>query len=214
MAVIFSEPAGADGPPGAAPCALEACVNRVVSFGVMAVTVAGLAACGRPAPQQPPAPPMLDGQRVMLLPVRAGDPPELDVELARWLTERSPTIEWLLPDELQAVMDRAPAWRVRLDAMPRNVAQPRSREPYLVDPTYGDLRRLGAIVDVHLAILPVTVRRIESEGSIALELTAALVDIRGGRVLWMATARGEAPSGSPEVAVAGVAEALARTLFP
>jgi hypothetical protein len=189
-------------------------VNRVVLLAVMGVMIVGLAACGRPAPQQQPAPPVLAGQRVMLLPVRAGDPPELDVELARWLTERSPTIEWLLPAELQAVMDRAPAWRVRLNAMPRNIAQPRSREPHLVDPTYGDLRRLGAIVDVHLAVLPVTVRRIESEGSIALELTAALVDIRGGRVLWMATARGEAPSESPDVAVAGVAEALARTLFP
>jgi hypothetical protein len=191
----------------------EGDAGRALLLAMAVVGLAPLAGCTRPVPSAP-GPPGLEGQRVMLIPVRAGDPAELDTELAHRLPARSPTVEWLLPNELQTVMDRAPAWRVRLSAMPRNIAQPRSREPYLVDPTYGDLRRLGAIVDAHLAILPVAVRQVEVDGAIVMELTAALVDIRGGRVLWMATVRGGVSPESPDDATAAVAEALAGMLFP
>jgi hypothetical protein len=198
---------------GLVPVRPEGEARRAVVLVMWVMVLAPFAACTRPVPSAP-GPPGLEGQRVMLLPVRVGDPAELDTELAHRLPARGPTVEWLLPDELQTVMDRAPAWRVRLSAMPRNIAQPRSREPYLVDPTYGDLRRLGAIVDSHLAILPVAVRQVEVDGAPVLELTAALVDIRGGRVLWMATVRGGASPESPGDAAAAVAEALAGMLFP
>jgi hypothetical protein len=49
---------------------------------------------------------------------------------------------------------------------------------------------------------------------VAMELTVALVDIRGGDVLWMRTVRGEAADGTAHGAATAVAEALARTLFP
>jgi hypothetical protein len=192
---------------------LEGRRARVVLLAAVVLALAPVVACSRTAPAGP-APPGLEGQRLMLLPVRAGDPAALDRELAHRLPARAPTVEWLLPAELQAVMDRAPAWRVRLSAMPRNIAQPRSREPYLVDPTYGDLRRLGAIVDAHLAILPVAVREVDVDGSRALELTAADVHQRGGRVLWMTTVRGDISPESPDDAAAAVAEALAGMLFP
>jgi hypothetical protein len=188
-------------------------MNRGIQGTLVVLLGLSMPACGRTAPSAP-VPPVLEGQRVMLVPVHASDPAGLDAELAHWLPVRAPGVEWVLPAELQAVMDRAPAWRVRLSAMPRSIAQRRSREPYLVDPTYGDLRRLGAIVDVGLAVLPVATRQLEGEGWRALELTVALVEIRGGRVVWLATVRADVPAVSPDGGAGAVAEVLARTLFP
>jgi hypothetical protein len=172
-------------------------------------------ACARgPAPV--PGPPSLDGHRVMILPVRAGDPPELDAELSALLPEWGPATDWIPAEELQRMLDRAPAWRVRLNAMPRHIADAGGRAPRILDPAYGDLRRLGAIADALVALMPVAVREVplaDGEG-VALELDVALVEVRGGRVAWLRTVRGEAADGSRAGAAAAVAEALARTLFP
>lgn len=184
----------------------------------VAVLLGAMAGCGRGALPEP-APPPLDGQRIMLLPVRIGDPVAIDRELAFWLPERSPAVDWVLPDELQRAVDRAPAWRVRLDALPREIVAARSRSPSLVDPTYGEVRRLGAVTDAALALMPVSVRSVPGDPSAGdapaeLELTVALVDIRGGRVLWIRSVRGRSVDGSDHGAAAAVAEALARALFP
>jgi hypothetical protein len=181
--------------------------------GVPVLLAAALAAgCGgRALPE--PAPPVLDGHRIMLIPVRAGDPPAVDAELAYWLPQRSPGVEWVLPGELQRIVDRAPALRVRLDAMPRDIVGAGRRSAHLVDPAYGDLRMLGAVADATLALMPVAVR--EAEGSPAgLELTVALVDVRGGSVVWMRSVTGLSADGTPHGAAGAVAEALARALFP
>jgi hypothetical protein len=170
-------------------------------------------ACGR-QPPTPPTPPSLEGQRVMLLPVRVGEPEALNAELGYWLTERAPATEWVLPDELQRALDRAPAWRVRLSTLPRDITQSPGRGPQLVDPTYGALRRLGAVVDATLALMPVTARQVGDPGAPVLELTAAVVDIRGGRVLWVLAVHAPVDPAAPHAAPAAVAEALARALFP
>jgi len=169
-------------------------------------------ACGRGG-SPAPATFDLDGQRIMLFPVLGTDPPELDAELAYWLQDRGPAVDWVLPEDLQRAVDRAPAWRVTLSDLPRVVVGPRDA-PRLVDPTYGEVRRIGAMVDALLALLPVEVREIEVDGSPGLELMAAFVDIRGGQVLWMTTVRGMAEHGAPGAAARNVAEALARGLMP
>jgi hypothetical protein len=178
---------------------------------VMALAMA--AGCGRGVLPEP-GPPSLDGHRIMLLPVRAGDPPALDAELAFWLPDRSPAVDWLLPDELQRTVDRAPALRVRLAAMPRHIVDAGRRSPYVVDPTYSDLRRLGAVTDATLALMPVAVRQVGEATQAEIELSVALVDIRGGQVVWMRSVRGRSADGSAHGAAAAAAEALARTLFP
>jgi hypothetical protein len=178
----------------------------------LAVALAA-AGCGRGVLPEP-APPLLEGHRIMLLPVRAADPPALNAELSFWLPERSPGVDWVLPDELQRTVDRAPALRVRLDALPRDVVDAGRRSPYIVDPAYGELRRIGAVTDATLALMPMAVRELGAAPSTELELSVALVDIRGGQVVWIRTVRGRSADGSAHGAVAAVAEALARTLFP
>jgi hypothetical protein len=178
----------------------------------LALITVALAACARNG-APPPAPMGLDGQRIMLMPVRAGDPVALNDELLFWLADRAPTTEWIAPDVLQLAVDRAGGSRVRLSALPRHISDP-GRSPYLADPTYGELRRLGAIVDAMLVLMPVAVRVVPDGAGQFLELTAALVDIRGGQVLWVATVQGEPGDGSARAAEAAGAEALARALFP
>lgn len=176
-------------------------------------------ASGPGAPGPTPPPPALAGARVMLLPAQVGSPAQLDAELAFWLADRAPHTTWLLPDHLQRTVDRSPAWRVRLDALPRPLTDTGGGKLRVADPLYGALRRLGAVEDTNVALVPVHVRPVPgADGApggadAALELTAAVVDIRGGRVVWLGTVRG-APGASRGAAVAAAAEALARALVP
>lgn len=182
----------------------------------MALAVA-LAACGgrgeqaEPGPAAPP--PNMAGQRVMLLPVQVPAPERLDAELAYWLADAHPTVEWLLPEELQAVADRTPAWRLRLATIERPVVDMGGSDRRIVDPLYGALRQLGAVINADYALVPVTVEERPDATGIQLDMTVAVVDIRGGRVLWLHTVRGNRnPLRGP--AVASVAEAVARSLLP
>lgn len=176
-----------------------------------------VAACGGSdgpkEPEPPPPPPDLAGVPVMLLPARVGAPEGLDAELAFWLGERAPHTEWLLPEELQRVVDRSPAWRVDLATLPRHLMDMGSGDLRVPDPMYGTLRRLGAVVDAYHALVPLAVGPVTTDEGPALELTAALVDIRAARVVWVGTVRGDVSSEGPPSA-ASVAEALAQALVP
>ena len=149
----------------------------------------------------------------MLLPVRAPAPGQLDAELAFWLADRTPTIDWVFPAELQSAADRAPAWRLRLDVIQRPIVDVGSGDRRVADPLYGALRQLGAIVDSNYAVVPVAVAEGTDSIGVELGMTVAVVEIRGGRVLWLHTVRGER---NPDRAgaVASVAETVARTLVP
>lgn len=181
----------------------------------VAVCSAAIACGGRAddASPEPEFPPDLTGQRIMLLPVRVPAPEALDAALETWLTELHPTTEWLLPAELQAAADRAPAWRLRLSRIERPVADVGGGNRRITDPLYGALRQLGAVVNADYALVPVAVTATDPADAAGerLDVTVALVDIRGGRVLWMHTARAE---GNPAAGatVATVAEAVARSL--
>lgn len=183
----------------------------------LVVAAALAASCGGRAgddePKPPPPPPDLTGVRIMLLPVRAPAPEQLDAELAYWLTERSPTTDWLLPPELQAAADRAPAWRLRLATLQRPVVEIGGGDRRVVDPLYGALRQLGAVVSSDYALVPVRLEESVHDGGPELALSVAVVDIRGGRVLWLHTVRGERNLAGAE-AVAGLAEKVARILIP
>lgn len=175
------------------------------------------AACGGrggdDGPTPPPPPPDLTGVRIMLLPAQAPAPGQLDAELAFWLADRTPTTDWVLPETLQRAADRAPAWRMRLDALQRPVAELGGGDRRVRDPLYAALRQLGALVDSDYALVPI--RAVEGADStgVRVDLAMAVVEVRGGRVVWLHTVRGE---GNPTVdaAVASAAEAVARTLAP
>jgi hypothetical protein len=190
-------------------------VRRALGPTTLALVAVGLlgACSGRGEPDAPAPAPSLAGARVMLLPARAQAPEQLDSELAFWLVDATPETEWVLPAELQAAVDRAPAWRLRLDALPRAVVDVGGGDRRVRDPLYGALRKLGAVVDADLAVIPLSAAELSDSTGVQLALAAALVDIRGGRVLWLETVRGER---NPErgAAVASVAETLARLLVP
>lgn len=159
----------------------------------------------------PPAPNLM-GARVMLVPAQAGEPEMLDAELAFWLTDRGTATDWVLPQALEAAVRRAPGSGLNLDA-PRQVVDVGGRDRRIADPLYGDLRRLGAITDATLALVPLASRETTDSAGVSVELVAALVMVRAGRVIWMHTVAGEPAASLPE-AVASAAAELARTLIP
>lgn len=175
------------------------------------------AACGGRgndgAPAAPPPPPDLAGVRIMLLPARVPAPERLDAELAFWLQDRSPSTDWVLPDELQGAADRTPAWRLRLDALHRPLMDLGSGNRRVRDPLYGALRQLGALVHSDYAVVPLGVSESVDTAGVKVSMAVAVVEIRGGRVVWMHSASGER-NPARATAVASVAEAVARSLVP
>jgi len=194
---------------------------------LLSVGVLLLAACGGPEPAPGPGTvmgfaPSLMGQRVMVLPVQSnlgvrGDP---DAELAFGLHERDVEVEWVMPAEVQEVLDRSPGVRTRLNGLAVGqflVAEVRR----IGDPLYGQLRRLAALVDAQVALVPVQVALATEDSGAAqsapteptVRVWTALIDIRTGRVQWFSIVDGEAfPVGDPR-GLASAMETMTRTLL-
>lgn len=177
-------------------------------LGAVVVACGGREETGAPAP--PPPPPDLTGAVVMLLPSQGM--PRLDPELAFWLQERALRTTWILPARLQSAVDRSPAWRVQLDALPPGFAEV-GRQRRVVGELYDHLRRLGAMFDARMALVPYPAPGPVADSlGVALELTGVLVDVVGGRVLWQGTVRSDVVPPETEPSPASAAEALARAL--
>ena len=84
------------------------------------------------------------------------------------------------------------------------------------DPLYGYLRRMAAISDAQLALIPVQVRqRSPTEGRPgAVEVVVAILSVVDGRVAWFGVVQGNAGDGSNPASLASAADALARTILP
>ncbi|HEX7117579.1 MAG TPA: hypothetical protein VF212_02245 [Longimicrobiales bacterium] len=195
-------------------------VIRAARSAAAAALLAGALACASrepPSADQPaPAPPDLSGRPVMLLPVqpgRLGVPAGLDDELAYWMSARAPSVRWVMPDAIDAAIARSPTLGIRPRALAVSVFQ-RAEVHNIGDPLFGDLRRLGALVEARYAILPVAAGYVSRPEGGRVEIAAAIIDTLGGRVLWYGIVAGEpGDAGSPAV-VASAAQTLARTLFP
>jgi hypothetical protein len=194
------------------------------------LAVATLAACTAraepPSPDRPAAtrPPDLTGASVMVLPAQAApgsntlpdaEPvPGLDREIAFWLGESAPRVEWVFPPALARALERSPSLGIRLNSLAVSSFH-RAEVEIIGDPLFGDLRALGALVDARYALLPVSaafVPAADGGGSGRVEMRVALIDTRGGRVLWYGALAGDpAQAGSPMVA-ATAAQALARAV--
>ncbi len=176
------------------------------------------AACGgRAAPPTAGASqggiPDLRGVQVMVLPSQSvvGLPVSPDHELAFALAERAPGVRWLTPDDLRRVLARSPGVRIDIDALAVGIFL-RGEVQRVGDPLFGDLRRLAAMTDAEVALIPVRVRfRPGTEGvPAATEIAAALVNARSGRVYWFGVVDGvEGVADDPRV-LASAADALAR----
>lgn len=194
----------------------------------------GLGACGGATP--PPAAgesrgavPDLAGTRVMVLPPqRVTLPGDAEAELKFALEGRAPAVDWVMPDELRRAAEASPGYDVLVDDLPVGVFE-RAEVRRVGDPLYGYLRRLAALVDARVALIPVRVRyrpadpagpeeeepdpaAVPAPGRV--EAAAALVSIVNGRVLWFGVAGGEPGARTDPAALASALDALARTLGP
>lgn len=186
-----------------------------------AVLVVGSTACAS-APQGPPEAgeqrgglPMLSGQEVLLLPVQRPDLPgeDVDREIAFALDARAAGVEWIGPEEMRRLMGRS-VMDIPIDRLPIDMFF-RAEVTRVGDPVYGMLRRVAALTDATVALIPLSVvLRPASPGvEPGLESMATILDLRTGRVLWLGTVDA---SGAPEdpATLARLADALARAVQP
>jgi hypothetical protein len=175
-----------------------------------------------------PAFPDLSGRAVIVLPVQAATPvvsstpgaiaapldadsrATLEAELTFWLGQAAPRVRWIAPADVERAAQRA---RV-LEVHPRELPVQdflRTKLESIGDPLYGELRKLGALLDVRPALLPIGAVFVrESDGSGRVHLLAALIDTTGGRVFWQGIVAGEPGARADATTIASAAEALAR----
>jgi hypothetical protein len=139
----------------------------------------------------------------------SGEPvPGLDPEIAYWLAQKAPRVNWIFPPELDRALARTPSMEVRIRAL--NVAAFQAGEVRTIgDPLFGDLRTLGALVNARFALVPVAAGWVPAGGSGRVEIRAALIDTLGGRVLWFGVVAGAAGAEGSRGTAASAAEALA-----
>jgi hypothetical protein len=126
--------------------------------------------------------------------------PGLDEEIAFWLRETTPRVDWVFPEAIQRALERSPSIGVRLDALAVSSFH-RAEVRNIGDPLFGDLRALNALVDARYAVIPVAAAFVgDGTGGGRVEMNVALIDTVGGRVLWFGAVAGEpGAAGAPEV---------------
>lgn len=183
------------------------------------ILLAGVCACVHHPPPPGPGmsqgvPPDLRGTRVMLLPVQqsTGISGNLDSELAFALQARGPQVHWVLPASMDSALVLSPGLQTRTHGLP--VAAFGAAEIKRIgDPLYGDLRRLGAVANADVALLPVQASMVQDTTGSAVRLWAALVEVRTGRVLWYGIVQGDSGAAGSERVLASAADKLARTVL-
>ncbi len=190
------------------------------TFVLALVLAASASACGRgraPVPEPGASqgtPPDLRGSIVMVLPFQGatGVTGDVDAELAFALRDRGPEVDWVLPPRLQQALDRSPGLNVRIHGL--QVGAFSAAEVQRVgDPLFGDLLRLGALVDAQTALLPVRAWVVPGEGGNRVRISAALVQVRTGRVLWFGLVEGAPSEGEDPGALASAVDALTQKLL-
>jgi len=135
----------------------------------------------------------------------------LDGEIAYWLGERAPRVQWVFPPDLDRALARSPSLDIQIRGLAVSAFY-RGQVKNIGDPLFGDLRRLGALVDARYALVPVGAGEFDVEGGRRVELRVALIDTLGGSVLWYgAIAGATGPAGDAALA-ASAAQALAAAL--
>ena len=160
--------------------------------------------------------PDLRGRQVMLFPVqiRAGVPGDASPEIVFALRTRGSEVHWILPDELEALLARAPAVDSAVRGLPVGIFLSAEVER-IGDPLFGQLRRLGALTGSDIAVIPVAVRAGAEGvgGASVVEIAATIVNVRTGQVIWFGIVAGRPGSVADFGSVASAVEALAETLL-
>lgn len=190
------------------------------TLGILLATVLTLGCAGSTPPPAAGefvgAIPDLRGRRVMVFPtqVGAGVPGDASPEIAFALRARGPQVDWIGPEELEALLARSPSVDSRVRGLPVGVFLNTVVER-IGDPLFGQLLRLGALANSDIALIPVTVRPgAEGVGGVSVvEIAATIVNVRTGAVIWFGVVAGRPGSVADFATVASAAEALAETLL-
>ena len=184
-----------------------------------------LAACGKeeppPSPDRPqPAVPNLAGLDVMVLPAQPaarGVPVGFDDALAAVLESEYASVDWVLPAAIERVVERTPSLDIHPNALPVSILRSDEAER-IGDPLYGDLRRLGAIVDARYAVVVHQAAYVTPPDSIGghgrIEAAVAIIDTIGGRILWRGLIAGERGPAGDEVVLGTAVQRLASLIGP
>lgn len=134
----------------------------------------------------------------------------LDAEIAYWLPQLAPKTKWVLPELIDRVLTRSPS----LVIDPRALAVGsfhRAQVRRIGDPLFGDLRRLAAVLDAQLAVVPIAAEYLGSEPAAAAPTVAtAVINALNGTVIWFGVIEGTEKGVNSQGAVAAAAQAFAR----
>jgi hypothetical protein len=148
----------------------------------------------------------------MVLPVQrtTGVRHEVDPEIEFVFSGRGSEVDWVFSGELDDALGRAPAVQTRVRGLPVSMFL-QSEVNRVGDPLYGQLRRLAALVNSELVLVPVQLRYgpVNDEGEMGMELSATLIDVRSGRVFWYGVVGGKPGAADDFATVASTVEAFA-----
>ena len=160
--------------------------------------------------------PDLRGRQVMVFPVqiRAGVPGDASPEIVFALRARGAVVDWIFPDELEALLARSPSVDSAVTGLPVGIFL-RAQVERIGDPLFGQLRRLGGLTGSDIALIPVAVRAgtESSGGASVVEIAATIVNVRNGQVIWFGIVAGRPGSVADFGSVASAVEVLAETLL-
>lgn len=161
--------------------------------------------------------PDLSGRTVLVYPAQSVRDGLLlaDPEIRFAVEERRGWVRWILPEELQRAMARSPGVRVAPERLSAGVFL-RAEVRRVGDPLFGELRRSAALVGAETALIPVEVlfRPGEAADTGHVEIAAALVDVRSGRVHWFGRVAGSAGHRRDPGILASAALALVERISP
>ena len=102
--------------------------------------------------------PDLRGRQVMVFPVqiRAGVPGDASPEIVFALRARGAVVDWIFPDEFEALLARSPSVDSAVTGLPVGIFL-RAQVERIGDPLFGQLRQLGALTGSDIALIPVAV---------------------------------------------------------
>ena len=151
----------------------------------------------------------------MVLPVQAvqGLPESVNAELVFALNSRGADVDWIVPDELRAMLARSPGLDAPIEGLPVGFFMQVEVER-VGDPLFGILRRLTAVTGAPWVLIPVVARyRAGDAGEDGTaEVAAALLDARSGRVLWFGVVEGVSGRADEPAVLATALDEMVKTL--